>query len=183
MIEVRTPIGSLTVGAERGSLTALRFDRRPAGAGRPTPELATAAQQLAQYFEARRDRFDLPLRLPERPFDRRVLTASLEIPYGQRLSYGELTTALRLPMEEVRKVAAALARNPLPILIPCHRVVGADGRLTGYGGGLARKAALLELESGQLPLGARYGLEFDPESVPRLCAEHGLIHPLLEQRP
>jgi methylated-DNA-[protein]-cysteine S-methyltransferase len=160
-IEVRTPIGPLTVDAERGSLTALRFDRRLAGAGRPNPELAAAAQQLAQYFEGRRDGFDLPLRLPEHPYDNRVLAAALAIPYGGRLSYGELTTALKLPMEDVRKVAAALARNPLPIFIPCHRVVGANGRLTGYGGGLPRKAALLELESGQLPLVASGRVRID----------------------
>ena len=74
------------------------------------------------------------------------------IPYGERTSYGQVTAALGLERDQVRKVAAAIGRNPLPILVPCHRVVGADGSLTGYGGGLERKARLLALEADQLQL-------------------------------
>jgi methylated-DNA-[protein]-cysteine S-methyltransferase len=86
------------------------------------------------------------------PFDRRVLRALTEIPYGERISYCELTARLGIPADGVRKVAAAVGRNPLPIVIPCHRVVGADGGLVGYGGGLVRKGRLLALEAGQLQL-------------------------------
>ena len=108
--------------------------------------------QLEQYFAGHRRAFELPLELPDGPFDRRVLTAVGEIPYGERATYGELTAKLGLHPEDVRTVAAAIARNPLPILLPCHRVIGADGRLVGYGGGLERKARLLALEAGQLQL-------------------------------
>jgi methylated-DNA-[protein]-cysteine S-methyltransferase len=95
-----------------------------------------------------------PLALEARagPFDRRVQRALTEIPHGERISYGELTARLGIPADGVRKVAAAVGRNPLPIVIPCHRVVGADGGLVGYGGGLVRKARPLSLEAGQLQL-------------------------------
>ena len=150
---VSSPVGPLALEARAGRLTALRFgiDR---GASAPTDsaELAAAATQLEQYFSGRRRTFELPLEPAAGPFDRRVLRALTEIPYGERVSYGELTSRLGMPAEDVRKVAAAVGRNPLPIVIPCHRVVGADGGLVGYGGGLVRKARLLALEADQLQL-------------------------------
>jgi methylated-DNA-[protein]-cysteine S-methyltransferase len=152
ILDIPSPLGRLALEARAGRLTALRFDGRGSAAGPRSPELAAAAVQLEQYFAGRRRMFELPLELPDRPFDRRVLSAVGEIPYGERASYGELTATLGLRPEDVRTVAAAIARNPLPLLLPCHRVIGADGRLVGYGGGLERKARLLALEAGQLQL-------------------------------
>jgi methylated-DNA-[protein]-cysteine S-methyltransferase len=151
-IEIPSPVGPLALEARAGRLAALRFDGRGRSVSGSSPELAAARAQLDQYFAGRRRAFDLPLELPESAFDRRVLTAVAEIRHGERTTYGQVTARLGLGLEDVRKVAAAIGRNPLPILIPCHRVVGADGGLTGYGGGLARKAQLLALEDRQLQL-------------------------------
>jgi methylated-DNA-[protein]-cysteine S-methyltransferase len=152
---VPSPIGPLTVEAHAGRITAVRFNGA-AGRGRAgrgdAPELDVAAAQLEEYFAGDRRVFDLPFELRAGPFDRRVLDAVAEIPYGERTSYGELAARFDLTGEDVRKVGGAVGRNPLPILIPCHRVVGADGGLVGYGGGLARKAHLLALEADQLQL-------------------------------
>jgi methylated-DNA-[protein]-cysteine S-methyltransferase len=156
-VEIPSPIGPLTVQARRGLLTALRFAGGGDIRGVLTPELAAAATQLEEYFAARRHCFELPLELSDGAFDRRVLAAVDRIPHGERATYGELTAELGLPVEDVRKVAAAIGRNPLPILIPCHRVVGADGRLVGYGGGMWRKRQLLTLEGGQLVLAPAAG--------------------------
>jgi methylated-DNA-[protein]-cysteine S-methyltransferase len=147
-LTVPSPIGPLTVEAHGGRLIAVRFE--DAGDRAQEEELRAAARQLEQYFSGRRRRFELPLDLRAGPFDRRVLAAVAEIRFGERISYGELAARFGLTGEDVRKVAAAVGRNPLPILIPCHRVVGADGRLVGYGGGIQRKAQLLALEAGQL---------------------------------
>jgi methylated-DNA-[protein]-cysteine S-methyltransferase len=150
---VPSPVGPLALEAQAGRLTAVRFDPgHRAKAPTEAPELAAAATQLEHYFSGRGRTFEVPLAPPVGPFDRRVLGALTEIPYGERISYGELTARLGVPTDDVRKVAAAVGRNPLPILIPCHRVVGADGGLVGYGGGLVRKAQLLALEAGQLQL-------------------------------
>jgi methylated-DNA-[protein]-cysteine S-methyltransferase len=151
-VEISSPIGPLTVYARAGRLTALRFAASGDIHGELTPELAAAATQLEEYFAAHRHSFGLPLELPDGAFNRRVLAEVDRIPHGERATYGDVTAALGLPGEDVRKVAAAIGRNPLPILIPCHRVVGADGRLVGYGGGMWRKRQLLTLEGGQLAL-------------------------------
>jgi methylated-DNA-[protein]-cysteine S-methyltransferase len=148
---VPSPIGPLTVEASEGRITIVRFSGRR-GAPIDSPELEAAAAQLEQYFSGARRVFDLPLDLRASEFDRRILDAVAEIPYGERISYGELAARFGITGEDVRKVGAAVGRNPLPILIPCHRVVGADGGLVGYGGGLHRKAQLLALEAGQLQL-------------------------------
>jgi methylated-DNA-[protein]-cysteine S-methyltransferase len=150
---VPSPIGPLTIEAHAGRLVAVRFNDADGSAPRgEAPELTAAATQLEQYFAGSRRTFALPIELRAGPFDRRVLSAVAEIPFGERISYGKLAARFGLTGEDVRKVGAAVGRNPLPILIPCHRVVGADGRLVGYGGGLARKAGLLALEAGQLQL-------------------------------
>ncbi len=151
-IKIQTPVGPLALEARDGRLTALRFATRAAGGAGPTPELEAAARQLQEYFAGERRSFELALARAEAPFDRDVHAALDEIPYGERTTYGAVTARLGLERDQVRKVAAAIGRNPLPILIPCHRVVGADGSLTGYGGGLERKAQLLALEAGQSPL-------------------------------
>ena len=135
-IAVESPIGPLTLSARAGSLVEVRFDDRRPIVGERTPELNAAAAQLEEYFAGRRRAFDLPVALP----------------YGERRAYGSIAAELGLPAERSRDVGGALGRNPLPIVLPCHRVVGADGGLTGYGGGLERKAFLLALESPQLVL-------------------------------
>jgi methylated-DNA-[protein]-cysteine S-methyltransferase len=151
-----SPIGPLTlVGGPRG-LTDLSFPGRlrvPAGAKeRPILEVT---DQLDAYFASERREFDLPLDLHGTPLQQAVWRALLEIPYGQTASYGEqaakidpsLFEADLEPWQRARVVGAVNGRNPIAIVVPCHRVIGADGSLTGYGGGLERKRALLDLES------------------------------------
>lgn len=113
-----------------------------------------ATDQLRSYFEGRLRRFDLPLVLSGTPFQKRVWMALAEIPYGETISYAELAERVGNP-RAVRAVGAANGRNPLPIVLPCHRVIGKDGQLRGYAGGVDVKAALLELERGvrALPFG------------------------------
>ncbi len=112
-------------------------------------------RQLEEYFTGKRTIFDLPLQFSGSPFERRVWTRLLEIPFGVTTSYGAIATELGL-INGARAVGRANGANPIPIVIPCHRVIGSDGRLTGYGGGLPLKRALLELEgalaSPELPL-------------------------------
>jgi methylated-DNA-[protein]-cysteine S-methyltransferase len=143
-----TPLGPLTLEAGPRGLTGLSFPGRagPLEAGQRDPaRLAAAKRQLDEYFAGRRTAFALALDLAGTPFQRRVWAALLEIPYGRTVTYTELARAVGRP-DVVRAVAAAVGRTPVPIVIPCHRVVGAGGALTGYGGGLQRKEALLDLE-------------------------------------
>jgi methylated-DNA-[protein]-cysteine S-methyltransferase len=151
-----SPIGPLTLLAGPHGLTAVDFPGRrrvPAGAERrPLPE---ATRQLDAYFAAELRQFDLPLDLQGTPLELAVWRALLEIPYGETASYGEQAAQVDPslfdpgvePWQRARVVGAANGRNPIAIVVPCHRVVGADGSLTGYGGGLERKRALLDLES------------------------------------
>jgi methylated-DNA-[protein]-cysteine S-methyltransferase len=115
--------------------------------------LEAAAEQLAAYFAGERRAFDLPLDLLGTPFQRAVWSTLLRIPYGDTWSYGQVAAAVGRP-RAARAVGQATGANPLAIVVPCHRVVGHDGSLTGYGSGLHRKQTLLELEqrSSQLPL-------------------------------
>ncbi|MBW6474655.1 MAG: methylated-DNA--[protein]-cysteine S-methyltransferase [Anaerolineaceae bacterium] len=109
-------------------------------------------KQIARYFQGKRRHFDLPLLLRGTTFQRQVWDALLTIPYGTTISYGQLAVKVgRSSAESSRAVANANARNPIAILVPCHRVIGADGSLTGYAGGLWRKQALLTLEGVGLP--------------------------------
>jgi methylated-DNA-[protein]-cysteine S-methyltransferase len=109
------------------------------------------SSQLDEYLDGRRRGFELPFALKGNPFELRVWSALCEIPYGETASYGEIARALGEP-RAARAVGAANGRNPIAVIVPCHRVIGADGTLTGYGGGLERKRLLLDLESGVLPL-------------------------------
>jgi len=149
---VGSPIGELTLAADGGALTGLYFPRHwyrpdPAVLGRRDDEgFGPARQQLAEYFAGDRDRFDLPLDARGDDFQRRVWTLIEAIPYGQTVTYGGLAGELGGPVL-AKDVGAAVGRNPLSIIVPCHRVVGKDGRLTGYAGGLARKRFLLDLEA------------------------------------
>jgi methylated-DNA-[protein]-cysteine S-methyltransferase len=112
---------------------------------------ARVRAQLDEYFAGRRDSFDVPLVMGGSAFQQRVWRALQEIPYGETISYGEQARRIGAPATP-RNVGAANASNPISIVVPCHRVIGADGSLTGYGGGLERKRALLDLESGVLAL-------------------------------
>ena len=110
--------------------------------------LAVAAAQLSEYFAGTRQEFDLPLDLDGTAFQRRAWTALAKIPYGETRSYGEQARRLGVP-RAARAIGAANGANPLPIVLPCHRLVGADGSLTGFGGGLETKRWLLEFEATQ----------------------------------
>ena len=148
-----SPIGPLTLVAEGGELCGVfmaEHRRGPDAAAlgvRDAAGFEDAEGQLAEYFAGRRRAFDLPLRPRGTAFQQRVWRALEEIPYGETRTYAGLAAALGDPLL-VRAVGAANALNPLSVVVPCHRVVGADGSLTGFAGGLARKRFLLDLESG-----------------------------------
>jgi methylated-DNA-[protein]-cysteine S-methyltransferase len=143
-----SPIGPLVLVAGPRGLRGVRFPNEPGPLDerRRRPEaLAEAATQLEQYFAGERRGFELALDLTGSPFLRRVWSRLAEIHYGETITYGELAREVGRP-DEPRKGGWAVGRTPTPIVVPCHRVIGADGSLTGYGGSLQRKAALLELE-------------------------------------
>lgn len=147
---VKSPVGPLTLVAVDGTLAGLYMQEqrhaRPADiCGHDPATFVDVAAQLAAYFGGELIRFELPLALTGTPFQQRVLAALLEIPYGQTVTYGELAARIGQP-GAARAVGLANGRNPISIIVPCHRVIGASGRLTGYGGGLPRKQQLLELE-------------------------------------
>jgi methylated-DNA-[protein]-cysteine S-methyltransferase len=148
-----TPIGPLGLVASDIGLQAVLFDggrMRPEGS---SPVLDEAGRQLDAYFEGELVTFDLPLELHGTEFQRSCWLALASIPYGQTVSYGEQARRLGLGNDAARAVGAANGQNPLPIILPCHRVIGADGSLTGFGGGLHVKRFLLEHEGALLPLG------------------------------
>ena len=147
-IQFDTPAGPLALEEEGGALTHVYLPNQLSGLapeGEETPVLARGKAQLLEYFQKKRQKFDLPLRPQGTPFRRKVWDALLTIPYGEAITYGELARRIGQP-KAVRAVGQANHHNPLSILIPCHRVVGANGSLTGYGGGLELKRFLLELE-------------------------------------
>ncbi len=143
---VETPVGSLTIVAGESGLAAVLFGSETGPAEEPHPVIAAAARQLREYFGGERREFDLPLELSGTPFQRRAWLALADVPYGTTRSYGEQARRIGAP-GAARAVGAANGRNPLPIVLPCHRLLGADGSLTGYGGGLEIKRALLDLEA------------------------------------
>jgi methylated-DNA-[protein]-cysteine S-methyltransferase len=146
-----SPVGTLTLTQEGSALTGLRFGQLSCqGVEGPTPLLEKTAQQLAEYFAGERREFSLPLAPKGTDFQRRVWQALLTIPYGETRTYGELAALVGNP-RACRAVGGANHRNPISILIPCHRVVGTKGALTGYAGGLAVKEFLLKLEAGRHP--------------------------------
>jgi methylated-DNA-[protein]-cysteine S-methyltransferase len=112
---------------------------------------AEVSDQLTAYFNGERQSFDVELSLDGNPFEKRVWDELLTIPYGETASYGQIAKRVGAP-DAARAVGLANGRNPVAVIVPCHRVIGADGSLTGYGGGLERKRLLLDLESGVLPL-------------------------------
>jgi len=150
---VDSPIGPLGVIASDAGLRSVVFDGRTIRPEGGSPVLDEAARQLGAYFDGELVTFDLPLELHGSDFNRRCWLALASIPYGQTVSYGEQARRLGLGNDAARAVGAANGRNPLPIVLPCHRVIGADGSLTGFGGGLHVKRFLLEHEGALLPLG------------------------------
>jgi methylated-DNA-[protein]-cysteine S-methyltransferase len=147
-----SPVGRLLLAADAIGLRRIGFERErhplPVGDDwQHAPQrLAFARQQLEEYFSGTRKRFDVPLHPIGTAFQCTVWSALTRIPYGETISYSELAGDIDQP-RAVRAVGAANGRNPLPILIPCHRVIGRDGTLTGFGGGLPVKAKLLALEA------------------------------------
>lgn len=141
-----SPIGRLTLEASGDRLSAVRFKgiARPDAVAGSLPE---PVRQLDEYFAGSRRAFELELDLAGTEMQLQVWAALRDIPYGETITYGELARSVGRP-DDVRAVAGAVARTPTPIVIPCHRVIAADGSLTGYLGGLERKRALLDLEAG-----------------------------------
>jgi methylated-DNA-[protein]-cysteine S-methyltransferase len=150
---VDSPIGQLGLTASEAGLRSVLFGSGGINPEGSSPVLDEAARQLEAYFDGDLVTFDLPLELNGTEFNRRCWLALASIPYGQTVSYGEQARRLGLGNDAARAVGAANGRNPLPIVLPCHRVIGADGSLTGFGGGLHVKRFLLEHEGALLPLG------------------------------
>jgi methylated-DNA-[protein]-cysteine S-methyltransferase len=164
---IDSPVGPLLLTADDGGLTGIRFAKaatadpstslgmtgnvssRGSEASRGIRTLAAARAQLDEYFAGHRTHFELPLAPTGTPFQRRVWAALAEIPFGRTISYLQLARTVG-DERAVRAVGGANGRNPLPIVLPCHRVIGADGSLTGFGGGIERKRWLLEHE-GAIP--------------------------------
>jgi methylated-DNA-[protein]-cysteine S-methyltransferase len=150
---IDSPIGPLGLTSSDVGLRGVLFDARTLRPDGGSPVLDAAARQLAAYFEGELVEFDLPLDLFGTEFQRRCWLALATIPYGQTVSYGEQARRLGLGPDAARAVGSANGSNPIPIVLPCHRVIGADGSLTGFGGGLHVKRFLLEHEGALLPLG------------------------------
>ena len=147
-----TPIGDLLLAGDEDGLTQIGF---PKGKMRRDPEpdwifnekpFTEACRQLEEYFGGTRKEFDLPLHLSGTDFQVQLLEELQKIPYGETTSYGDIAKRIGRP-RAMRAVGAANGRNPIPIIIPCHRVIGSTGDLTGFGGGLDTKEALLRLEA------------------------------------
>ena len=150
-----TPIGRLLLTAQGGALTAIYFARHQEGLPkaewrRDNVALAGAAEELQTYFAGERTTFDVPMDLQGTPFERRVWNELLNIPFGVTVSYRDVAERIGQP-KACRAVGLANGRNPVPIIVPCHRVIGSNGSLTGYGGGLEIKERLLALEGIELP--------------------------------
>jgi methylated-DNA-[protein]-cysteine S-methyltransferase len=155
---LETPIGTLMIAGDRDTICRIDFPK-DGRASKPEADwtesargaVAHALRQLREYFAGKRTDFDLPLAPAGTVFQRAVWRRLQEIPYGETISYGELAQRIGNPKAS-RAVGAANGQNPIPIVIPCHRVIGANGKLTGFGGGLPTKEALLALEARQLSL-------------------------------
>jgi methylated-DNA-[protein]-cysteine S-methyltransferase len=154
---LESPIGDLLVVGDDHALRGLymRGGRQPdailSGLPRSPAPFAGVRRQLGEYFAGERTGFELTLEMGGTPFQRRVWDALREIPYGETIDYGELARRIGSP-SAARAVGLANARNPISVIVPCHRVIGANGDLTGYGGGIERKRMLLDLERAQTRL-------------------------------
>ena len=152
-LAVPTPLGPLLLVSDGSALVGAAFDADEVvdHRGGADDVLRTAAAELRAYFAGARGPFTVPVRPAGTPFQQRVWAALREIPHGRTASYGDLAARLGEP-GAAQAVGAANGQNPVAVVVPCHRVVGADGALTGYAGGLGRKRALLDLESPQASL-------------------------------
>ena len=154
-----SPLGDLLLAGDDGALRYLWMveGRHKVSSRRDwvrdDDAFAATRRELEEYFAGDRTTFDVELELGGTPFQQRVWNALREIPYGETVSYGELANRIEAP-RAVRAVGLANGQNPIGIIVPCHRVIGADGSLTGYGGGLENKRRLLDLEAGVMPLAA-----------------------------
>jgi methylated-DNA-[protein]-cysteine S-methyltransferase len=154
-----SPYGALLLAASEKGLCGVYFDRQKHSPKRgrdwrhapENPHLARAKRQLAEYFAGKRRDFDLELDPAGSSFQKRVWSAISRVPYGETITYGELARRSGFPAG-ARAAGAATGRNPIGIIVPCHRIVGANGSLTGYAAGLPRKRALLALEAGEREL-------------------------------
>ena len=141
-----TPVGKICIGEENGAITRVTWSKIPSDALEgETPLILQCKKQLEEYFAGERKTFDLPLAPKGTAFQQKVWKALTEIPYGETRTYGEIAAAVGNP-KGARAVGMANNKNPIGIIIPCHRVVGANGKLVGYAGGMEKKAFLLELE-------------------------------------
>ena len=149
-----SPLGGVTLASDGESLTGLWFDGQKYFAStldaeheeKSLPVFSQAERWLALYFSGKQPDFTPPLNARGTAFRRAVWDALLKIPYGQTVTYGDITRQLGLSLMYARAVGSAVGRNPISVIIPCHRVIGADGSLTGYAGGIEKKARLLALE-------------------------------------
>jgi len=142
-----SPVGGLRIRTSAGLVTAINFDARAAGQRVDDPLLDQAESQLTEYFAGKRTAFDLPLAHDGSEFQQKVWAELRRIPYGETATYGDIARRLGYDNSVSRAVGSANGSNPIPIVIPCHRVIGANGMLTGYAGGLERKQKLLQLEN------------------------------------
>lgn len=155
---MKSPVGQLTLVADAAGLAGVLFEtsRRPhtelaaAKKVRKHPVLDKAEKQLREYFAGKRTAFDVPLSPTGTPFQKKVWKGLTQIPFGETLSYGGLARKIKSP-KAMRAVGAANGRNPIAIIVPCHRVIGENGKLVGFGGGLGVKAKLLKLEGLSIP--------------------------------
>ncbi|MFS0886238.1 methylated-DNA--[protein]-cysteine S-methyltransferase [Aeromicrobium sp. 179-A 4D2 NHS] len=143
---IDSPIGGLRLHVDAGLLTRIEFDAEPVGDRVEDPLLDEVERQLTEYFAGERREFDLPVTAEGTEFQKKVWAYLRTIPYGETVTYGRIAADLGYEPGISRAVGAANGANPIPIVVPCHRVVGSDGKLTGYAGGVERKTALLELE-------------------------------------
>lgn len=158
--DLKTPIGTLRLVSNGSAMVKIEFEdhysETGAASNRSDEVLRECSRQLLAYFAGQRNHFELPLAAAGTDFQHSVWEALAAIPHGQLRSYRDIAHAIHKPAA-VRAVGAANGRNPLPIVVPCHRVIGSDGSLTGFAGGLAIKQQLLELE-GALPLSRQESL-------------------------
>ncbi|MBR7963036.1 methylated-DNA--[protein]-cysteine S-methyltransferase [Burkholderia latens] len=163
---ISSPLGDIAIRIEEDALTGLFFVGQKyypplaiapdANARNASPLVRKVAEEVAEYFTGTRERFSVPIQLRGTAFQRSVWAQLLAIPFGELASYGDITARVGLPMSAARAVGGAVGRNPVSIMVPCHRVIGASGSLTGYAGGIERKRALLSLEGAGFRRGARH---------------------------
>ncbi|MFT4855616.1 MAG: methylated-DNA-[protein]-cysteine S-methyltransferase [Algoriphagus sp.] len=145
MLIISSPLGNIFLSIQDDSISELRFTTEEVSIEPFNSLLSEAKKQLDEYFSGKRKSFNLPVLLSGTPFQYQVWSAVNKIPFGETTSYLKLSQALGKPAA-IRAVGAAIGANPILVIIPCHRIIGTNGQLTGYAGGLDRKEKLLELE-------------------------------------